>query len=143
MALVLLVLQRMDCPFLLAVFQTSGESGGCIRSVSVVTKREGQWNGELEKAVDGCNWLDMMIVYCRKLADEHRDFSLRVNRDIAKDLRLAREINALCNRLTIVIDERHNFIDELNTLVVRGVPGKMVEFIGEVQGKDIPNLIKL
>ncbi|GJS86170.1 hypothetical protein Tco_0752711 [Tanacetum coccineum] len=36
---------------------------------------------KLEKAVGGRYWLDMMIVYCRKLADEHRDFTDRVSRE--------------------------------------------------------------
>nr|GEW39256.1 hypothetical protein [Tanacetum cinerariifolium] len=45
---------------------------------------------ELEKAVGGRrNWLDMMIVYLRKFADEHRDFALSVNR-------LLRDMNECC-----------------------------------------------
>nr|GEX23810.1 hypothetical protein [Tanacetum cinerariifolium] len=36
----------------------------------------------------------------------------------AEDERLARQINALCDGLTDVIDERENFMDELNTLIL-------------------------
>nr|GEV65743.1 putative reverse transcriptase domain-containing protein [Tanacetum cinerariifolium] len=65
------------------------------------------------------------------------------HREIAEDLRLAREINALCARLIDVIDERENFKDELDVVAGRRVPEKMVEFMGVVQGKDIMNLMKL
>ncbi|GKB43227.1 hypothetical protein Tco_0888169, partial [Tanacetum coccineum] len=106
----------------------------------------------------------MMIVYGRHFVDEHRDFALRVNRLIGdmrvacedrvafvqgalecggKDLRLAREINALCDRLTIVVDEREAFVDELDMLPEKYVPGNMVGFTKQVQNKDIPNLMKL
>ncbi|GJY93406.1 hypothetical protein Tco_0509188 [Tanacetum coccineum] len=39
-----------------------------------------------------------------------------LEREIIEDLRLAREINALCAHLTAIIDERENFADELDTL---------------------------
>ncbi|GJW99891.1 hypothetical protein Tco_0183805 [Tanacetum coccineum] len=55
----------------------------------------------------------------------------------------AREINALCARVTTIVDERDSFVDELDMLVGRPVPGKMAEFMKHVQGKDIPNLMKL
>ncbi|GJS36002.1 hypothetical protein Tco_0534384 [Tanacetum coccineum] len=95
---------------------------------------------KLEKADGERNWLDMMIVYGRQFADEHQDFALRVNRligdmrvackdrvafvqgalecggEISIDLRLTREINALCDRLTAVVDEREAFVDELDML---------------------------
>ncbi|GJV66480.1 hypothetical protein Tco_1481989 [Tanacetum coccineum] len=43
-----------------------------------------------------------------------------------EDLRLAREINALCARVTAIIDERENFVDELDILVGRSVPAELV-----------------
>nr|GEV88602.1 hypothetical protein [Tanacetum cinerariifolium] len=46
---------------------------------------------KLEKAVDERNWLDMMIVYCREFADEHRDFALQVNKLIG-DMRVCVKI---------------------------------------------------
>ncbi|GJY62726.1 hypothetical protein Tco_0464186 [Tanacetum coccineum] len=58
---------------------------------------------------------------------------MRCRREISKDLRLAREINALCARLTAIVDERENFADELDILVGRSVPGKMDEFMKQVQ----------
>ncbi|GJU48924.1 hypothetical protein Tco_1218479 [Tanacetum coccineum] len=64
-------------------------------------------------------------------------------RAISEDLRLAREINALCAGLTIVIKERENFIGELDVLVDKFVPKKMVEFMEESQSKDTPNMMKL
>ncbi|GKC74650.1 hypothetical protein Tco_1120533 [Tanacetum coccineum] len=44
-------------------------------------------------------------------------FILRCQREISEDLRLSREINALCARLTAIVDERENFVDELDILV--------------------------
>ncbi|GJX48082.1 hypothetical protein Tco_0273272 [Tanacetum coccineum] len=58
-------------------------------------------------------------------------------------LRLAREINALCARATAIVDERESFVDKLEILVGRSVSGRMPEFMKQVQGKDIPNLMKL
>nr|GEW18536.1 hypothetical protein [Tanacetum cinerariifolium] len=84
---------------------------------------------ELRRAVNSVDWEPMFILYCR--------------RSINEDLRLAREINALCGGLTVVIDERENFFDELNVLVGRFVREKMAEFTKDVQSKDIPNLMKL
>ncbi|GKC92299.1 hypothetical protein Tco_1157741 [Tanacetum coccineum] len=60
---------------------------------------------ELEKAVGGRNWLDMMIVYCRQFADEHQDFALQVNRewqlrDLAKEAKeIAFEIESFLLKL--------------------------------------------
>nr|GEZ98883.1 hypothetical protein [Tanacetum cinerariifolium] len=58
------------------------------------------------------------------------------------DIRLARQINALCDTLTTVIDGRWPFITELEVLSYKFVPGKMVEFMKEIQDKDVPNLMK-
>nr|GEV69873.1 hypothetical protein [Tanacetum cinerariifolium] len=75
--------------------------------------------------------------------DWEPQFILRCRREISEDLRLAREINALCYRLTAVVDERKAFVDELYMLAGEYVPGKMAEFIKQVQNKDISNLMKL
>ncbi|GKE11335.1 hypothetical protein Tco_1414886, partial [Tanacetum coccineum] len=69
-------------------------------------------------------------------------FILYCIRAIAKDLRLAREINGLCDGLTAVIKERELFIGELETLVDRFVPEKMGEFLKETQAKDTDKLMK-
>ncbi|GJT20629.1 hypothetical protein Tco_0890566 [Tanacetum coccineum] len=84
---------------------------------------------ELRRAVNSSEWEDMFILYCR--------------RAVSEDVRLAREINALCAGLTAVIKERKNFVDELDVLVDRFVPEKMDVFMKESQGKDTPNLMKL
>ncbi|GKA37850.1 hypothetical protein Tco_0724415 [Tanacetum coccineum] len=75
--------------------------------------------------------------------DWEPQFILRCHREISKDLRLAREINALRDRLTAVVDEREAFADELDMLAGKYVAGKMAEFTKQVQNKDIPNLMKL
>ncbi|GJZ21117.1 hypothetical protein Tco_0558156 [Tanacetum coccineum] len=84
---------------------------------------------ELRRAVSSLEWEDMFILYYR--------------RAVSEDLRLAREINVLCAGLTAVIEEKENFVDELDVLVDRFVPEKMVEFMKESQDKDTPNLMKL
>nr|GEU45608.1 protein NYNRIN-like [Tanacetum cinerariifolium] len=60
---------------------------------------------------------------------------------MSDDLRLARQINALCDALTDVIDGKESFVVELDMLVGKFVPRKMAEFM--MHGKDILNLIKL
>ncbi|GJU57549.1 hypothetical protein Tco_1235315 [Tanacetum coccineum] len=84
---------------------------------------------ELRRSVNSPNWEPQFILRCR--------------REIAENLRLAREINVLCDRVTAIVDKRESFVDELDILVGRSVPGKMAEFMKQVQGKDIPNLMKL
>ncbi|GJY05520.1 hypothetical protein Tco_0371460 [Tanacetum coccineum] len=84
---------------------------------------------ELCRSVNSPNWEPQFILRCR--------------REISEDLRLTREINALCARMTVIINERESFIDELDILVGRSMPGKMAEFMKQVQGKDILNLMKL
>ncbi|GJV28507.1 hypothetical protein Tco_1384955 [Tanacetum coccineum] len=53
-------------------------------------------------------------------------------REISKDLWLSREINALCARLTDIVDERERFVDELDRLIGRLAPERMAEFMKEV-----------
>nr|GEV43356.1 hypothetical protein [Tanacetum cinerariifolium] len=59
------------------------------------------------------------------------------------DLRLARQINVLCDTLTNVIDGMWSFVGEMDMLAYKFVPGKMAEFMKEILDKDIPNLMKL
>ncbi|GKC01126.1 hypothetical protein Tco_0987262 [Tanacetum coccineum] len=75
--------------------------------------------------------------------DWELQFILRCRREITKDLRPARKINALCARVTAIVDERETFVDELDMLAGKHAPDKMAEFMKQVQGKDIPNLMKL
>ncbi|GJS88035.1 hypothetical protein Tco_0770671 [Tanacetum coccineum] len=48
--------------------------------------------------------------------DWEPQFILRCRREIAKDVRLAREINALCARVTAIVDERESFVTKLDML---------------------------
>nr|GEY91657.1 hypothetical protein [Tanacetum cinerariifolium] len=84
---------------------------------------------ELQKTVNSSDWNVMFIHRCR--------------REINEDLRFSREINALCAWLTDIVDERERFVDELDRLVGRLVPERIVEFMKEVQGNDMPNRLKL
>ncbi|GJR07807.1 hypothetical protein Tco_0790459 [Tanacetum coccineum] len=77
------------------------------------------------------------------ILDWEPQFILGYRREIAEDVRLAREINALCARVTAIVDERESFVDELDMLAPKFVPVKMAEFMKQIQSKDILNLIKL
>ncbi|GJV23151.1 hypothetical protein Tco_1375846 [Tanacetum coccineum] len=59
------------------------------------------------------------------------------------DMRLGTEINALCARLTVIVDARVNFVNELNILPPEFVPVKIAELMKQIQDKDIRNLMKL
>ncbi|GKE39038.1 hypothetical protein Tco_1462443 [Tanacetum coccineum] len=61
-------------------------------------------------------------------------FILRCRREISEDLRLAGEINALCARVIAIVDERESFVDELDMLAGRHVPGKRC-FHREAEGE--------
>nr|GEV32730.1 reverse transcriptase domain-containing protein [Tanacetum cinerariifolium] len=122
---------------------------------------------KLDKAVSGRRWMDMMIVYLQDFDDEQRDFFsstlpicdelrravstanwepqfiLYCQRAMGEDQRLAWQINVLCDTLTDVIERREKFVAELDMLVSKFVPRKMVEFMKETLNKDVPNLMKL
>ncbi|GKC31634.1 hypothetical protein Tco_1038928 [Tanacetum coccineum] len=66
--------------------------------------------------------------------DWEPQFILRCHREICKDLRMAREINALCARVTAIVDERESFVDELDMLARRHVLGKRC-FHREAEGE--------
>ncbi|GJU16750.1 hypothetical protein Tco_1144716 [Tanacetum coccineum] len=84
---------------------------------------------ELHRSVSKVDWEPQFILRCR--------------REISEDVRLTKEINALCMHLTAIVDEREAFADELDMLTGNYVPDKMAEFTKQVQNKDIPNLMKL
>ncbi|GJX89097.1 hypothetical protein Tco_0341111 [Tanacetum coccineum] len=84
---------------------------------------------ELCRSVNSPDWEPQFIYYCERAKLE--------------DIRLARQINALCDTLTNVIDGRWTFVGELEMLAYKFVPGKMAEFMKEMQDKDILNLMKL
>ncbi|GJX48312.1 hypothetical protein Tco_0273502 [Tanacetum coccineum] len=57
---------------------------------------------ELEMVVGACNWLDMMIVYCREFESEHRDFALQMNRLIG-------QMNEACQDRIAFVRELESF----------------------------------
>ncbi|GKC68401.1 hypothetical protein Tco_1100999 [Tanacetum coccineum] len=84
---------------------------------------------ELCQAAHSSEWEDMFILDC--------------HRAIVEDIRLAREINGLCDGLTAVIEERELFIGDLETLMHRFMPKKMCEFSRDTQDKDTDKRMKL
>nr|GEU31553.1 hypothetical protein [Tanacetum cinerariifolium] len=77
---------------------------------------------ELEKVVGACNWVDMMIVYFQKVANEHRDFALRVNWLIG-------EMNDACS-------DREAFVRELWNVTGETVPTMNVGFLKKMMDKE-------
>ncbi|GKE60368.1 hypothetical protein Tco_1510735 [Tanacetum coccineum] len=84
---------------------------------------------ELRRSVNSSDWVPQFILRC--------------HREISNDVRLVTEINALCARLTVIVDERANFVNELDMLEPEFVPVKMAELMKQILDKDIQNLIKL
>nr|GEX56396.1 hypothetical protein [Tanacetum cinerariifolium] len=84
---------------------------------------------ELRHTVNTTNWEPQFIYYCE--------------RSKLDDIRLARQINALCDTLTTVIGGRWPFITGLEVLSYKFVSGKMVEFMKDIQDNDVSNLMKL
>nr|GEV64819.1 hypothetical protein [Tanacetum cinerariifolium] len=84
---------------------------------------------ELSCTVNMADWEPQFIYYCE--------------RSKLDDIRLARQINALCDTLTTVIDGRWPFIMELDVLSYKFMPGKMVGFIKAIQDKDLLNLMNV
>nr|GEX06195.1 hypothetical protein [Tanacetum cinerariifolium] len=174
LALVLLLLQRLNYLFLLAAVQRdSGEVSKdvarvkeytgvacglkiamrrreeCIRElktlgvVKTVRFMEGMQQDDMEKCDRSLLLMKEMEVKAREKSRMEPQFILRCRKEIAEDVRLAREINALCARVIAIVDERESFVNELDILMGRSVSGKMAEFMKQIQGKDIPNLMKL
>nr|GEW40874.1 hypothetical protein [Tanacetum cinerariifolium] len=84
---------------------------------------------ELRRSVNSSNWEPQFILQC--------------HREISDDVRVGIKINALCARLTVIVDERVNFVDELDMLAPEFIPVKMADLIKQIQDKDIRKLMKL
>ncbi|GKC68426.1 hypothetical protein Tco_1101024 [Tanacetum coccineum] len=76
-------------------------------------------------------------------SDWESQFILRCHREISNDVRLGTKINALYAHLTVIVDERVNFFNELDMLAPEFVPVKMAELMKQIHNKDIRNLLKL
>ncbi|GJS59759.1 hypothetical protein Tco_0654543 [Tanacetum coccineum] len=62
---------------------------------------------------------------------------MRISIGLKLDIvRIAREINRVCADVANVVDERAEFLQELDRLVGRNVPEKTTEFLKEIQRKD-------
>nr|GEU92479.1 hypothetical protein [Tanacetum cinerariifolium] len=68
------------------------------------------------------NWLGNRHV---GMADWEPQFILRCNREKLEDVRLARDINTLCMCVSAIVDERVNFVNELDMLEPKLVSRKM------------------
>nr|GEV19895.1 hypothetical protein [Tanacetum cinerariifolium] len=77
---------------------------------------------ELERAVGGRNWLDMMIVYFDEYAYEQREFTRRLNGLIG-------EMNDACV-------DRMTFVQELRSVVGESVPAKTAVFLEQMINKE-------
>ncbi|GJZ95869.1 hypothetical protein Tco_0668203 [Tanacetum coccineum] len=77
---------------------------------------------KLEMVVGARNWLDMMVLYCRKFADEHRDVAIRLNR-------LVGEMNEACQ-------DRIAFVREIKSVAGVTVTVKTAMFLKEMMNKE-------
>ncbi|GJU45672.1 hypothetical protein Tco_1202938 [Tanacetum coccineum] len=77
---------------------------------------------ELERAVGGRNWLDMMTVYFDEYAYEQREFTRRLNGLIG-------EMNEACA-------DRMAFVQELRSVAGESVPAKTAVFLEEMMNKE-------
>ncbi|GJX93468.1 ALP1-like protein [Tanacetum coccineum] len=108
------------------------------------------------KRVGGWEWADMMVLYCQNAAEEDSEFARCIGVllqemvaayddrvDFIRELEAVPGIAAAVKTAEFLNDALESFVDELDMLAGRHVPGKMPEFMRRVQGKDIPNLMKL
>nr|GEV82191.1 hypothetical protein [Tanacetum cinerariifolium] len=77
---------------------------------------------ELWATFKSVHWEPMFILYCR--------------RSMVEDYGIARQINRMAMEVNNVNIQRERFIEELETLGTRYGPGKMAEFLREIQRKD-------
>ncbi|GJV64923.1 hypothetical protein Tco_1475751 [Tanacetum coccineum] len=138
------VLMLVLCSFTRSV---SDFLAGMVETIVRATSSMRSCGGVPAKAivvVFGCSLhqKQLMVMSCRGLLI-HQTGIHHCHKEISEDLRLSREINALCARLTGIVDERERFVDELDRLIGRSVPERMAEFMKQVQGKDMPSRLKL
>nr|GEX15239.1 hypothetical protein [Tanacetum cinerariifolium] len=76
---------------------------------------------KLEMAVSARNWLDMLVLCCRKFVSEHREFAIRMNRFVG-------EMNEACQ-------DRIAFVRELESVVGVTVTTNTVVFLKEMMDK--------
>ncbi|GKC46842.1 hypothetical protein Tco_1064564 [Tanacetum coccineum] len=84
---------------------------------------------ELEMAVGLQKWLDMMVLYCRRSADEDREFT--------------RQMNRLRGEMICVCEERVAFVQDLESLSGVIARAKMADFLNEAMIKDNRRIIQL
>ncbi|GJR04192.1 hypothetical protein Tco_0527176 [Tanacetum coccineum] len=82
---------------------------------------ESQWSA------NSLRWEEAMILYCC--------------RSIVKDCRLARETDRLYRDVVAVVEERAQFLQELDTLPGRLMLEKMAEFLRDTQRKDTERML--
>ncbi|GKG37670.1 hypothetical protein Tco_0456893, partial [Tanacetum coccineum] len=77
---------------------------------------------KLEEAVGVWNWLDMVALYCQKLASEHQEFAVKMSR-------LRGEMIEACQ-------DRIAFIRELESVAGVTVTAKTAVFLKEMMDKE-------
>ncbi|GJR88505.1 hypothetical protein Tco_0212516 [Tanacetum coccineum] len=77
---------------------------------------------ELETVVGARNWLDMVVLYCRKFTSEHQEFAIRINR-------LVGEMNKVCQ-------DRIVFVRGIESVTDVTVTAKIVVFLKEMMNKE-------
>nr|GEZ49281.1 hypothetical protein [Tanacetum cinerariifolium] len=108
----------------------------------------------LKERVSDWEWADMMALYCQNAIEEDSKFARRVGvllkemEVVYKERKDEKRLQRLC-KLRMDADlmdydkEKEMFVNELDMLAERHVPDKIANFIKQIQGKYIPNLMKL
>nr|GEW92073.1 reverse transcriptase domain-containing protein [Tanacetum cinerariifolium] len=114
------------------------EYKGVVFGLRIAMRRREERIREL-KALGDCEGDDEIVRFIKRMQFDDMDkcnCSLLLIREMEdkahKKSRLARQINALCDTLTNVIDGRWTFVRELEMLAYKFVPGKMAEFMKEM-----------
>nr|GEY70996.1 reverse transcriptase domain-containing protein [Tanacetum cinerariifolium] len=94
----------------------------------------------LKERVSDWEWADMMALYCQNAVEEDSKFARRVGVLLKEMEAVYKERVDFIKELEAVIEM---FVDELDMLAERHVPDKIANFIKQIQGKYIPNLMKL
>ncbi|GKB83789.1 hypothetical protein Tco_0950684 [Tanacetum coccineum] len=77
---------------------------------------------ELRYKADSSEWSDVLVFFCREVADE--------------DIKIATKLNRLREEMLVIREKRSNLVDELRSIRGIVVVGKAAEFVSETVRKD-------
>ncbi|GJX30770.1 hypothetical protein Tco_0240625 [Tanacetum coccineum] len=84
---------------------------------------------ELRYKADSFEWNDVLVFFCREVADEDRNITTK--------------LNSLREEMLVIREKRRNLMDELRSIRGIVVGGKAAEFVSETVRKDNAQIEKL